>query len=155
VKPILVIGIGNPSRGDDALGPRLLDRLLDSPPPGVEALTDFQLQIEHVLDLNGRAAVVIVDAAIGQEAPFCFDAVLPAETMSFSTHALSPSALLAAYLHHFQALPPPTWLLGMRAEQFELGADLSPAANQSLDAAWTFLQQWLECRVRTPGIASA
>jgi len=66
VAPLLVLAVGNPSRGDDALGPRLLDALhaagadLDGQ---VELLGDFQLQIEHVLDLRGRRAVLFVDAA--------------------------------------------------------------------------------------------
>ena len=50
--PILIFTYGNPSRGDDALGPAMFDLLekhkretgeLDR----VELLTDFQLQIEH------------------------------------------------------------------------------------------------------------
>ncbi len=54
-KPILVLGYGNPSRGDDALGPLLLDFIqqhLDT--SQFEIVTDFQLQIEHALDLQNR-----------------------------------------------------------------------------------------------------
>ncbi|MBL9110068.1 MAG: hypothetical protein JNM74_12375, partial [Myxococcales bacterium] len=52
--PVLVIGIGNPSRGDDALGPAVvarLEELLRAELAGgqVETLVDFQLQIEHTL----------------------------------------------------------------------------------------------------------
>jgi hydrogenase maturation protease len=62
----LVLAVGNPSRGDDALGPALLERLRDAGVDAagdVELLTDFQLQIEHALDLQGRQAVLFVDAA--------------------------------------------------------------------------------------------
>ena len=52
--PRLVIGIGNPSRGDDAIGPLAVERLEALALPGVELLTDFQLQVEHALDLIGR-----------------------------------------------------------------------------------------------------
>jgi hypothetical protein len=68
-RPLLVLAIGNPSRGDDALGPLFasargeLARRRDRRGQ-VELLTDFQLQIEHALDLVGRARVVFVDASV-------------------------------------------------------------------------------------------
>jgi len=60
--PILVFGYGNPSRGDDALGPEFVRRLeaccADAIACGaLEVLTDFQLQVEHALDLQERAVV--------------------------------------------------------------------------------------------------
>jgi len=66
VAPLLVLAVGNPSRGDDALGPMLLEALHAEGIDGdgqVELLGDFQLQIEHVIDLRGRRAVLFVDAA--------------------------------------------------------------------------------------------
>ncbi|MCC7218819.1 MAG: hydrogenase maturation protease, partial [Burkholderiales bacterium] len=68
IAPFLVIGIGNPSRGDDALGPLLVERIEAMDLPGVECLTDFQLQVEHALDLVGREQVVFVDATAAGEA---------------------------------------------------------------------------------------
>ena len=58
-KPVLLLGYGNPSRGDDALGPMLLemleaDRRAGRAPDNFETLTDFQLQVEHALDLQRR-----------------------------------------------------------------------------------------------------
>jgi Ni,Fe-hydrogenase maturation factor len=46
IKPVLLFGYGNPSRGDDALGPQLLNYIeshcnLEH----IEILSDFQLQI--------------------------------------------------------------------------------------------------------------
>jgi hydrogenase maturation protease len=72
--PLLVIGIGNPSRGDDALGPLFIERveilLADELARGqIELLTDFQLQLEHALDLAGRARVVFVDARCTPRTP--------------------------------------------------------------------------------------
>lgn len=62
--PILIIGIGNPSRGDDALGPLAIERLEALDLAGVELLTDFQLQVEYALDLAGRRRVIFVDASV-------------------------------------------------------------------------------------------
>ena len=58
VAPTLVIAIGNPSRGDDALGPLAGQRLAAMRLRDVEVLTEFQLQVEHALDLLGRRRVV-------------------------------------------------------------------------------------------------
>ncbi|OYV17425.1 MAG: HoxW protein, partial [Methylococcaceae bacterium NSP1-2] len=51
-KLILLLGYGNPSRGDDALGVLLLEQLPIACLQAVELLTNFQLQIEHALDLK-------------------------------------------------------------------------------------------------------
>ena len=80
----LVFGWGNPGRGDDALGPLLIERLeaaraLRPGWEGVELLCDFQLQIEHALDLQGRARVLFVDASAAGEAPFAVARLAAAE----------------------------------------------------------------------------
>ena len=78
VAPTLVIAVGNPERGDDALGPLLAERLAALGMPGVEVLTDFQLQIEHTVDLARRAEVILVDASASGPAPFTWRTVEPA-----------------------------------------------------------------------------
>lgn len=144
VAPLLVLAIGNPSRGDDALGPLFLDRiqaeaeLADEIAAGrVELVTDFQLQIEHALDLRGRRLVVFVDASVRAEAPFTFTRVEPQRDASAWTHAMSPAAVLDTY-RAIVGEPPESWVLAIRGERFELGEGLSPAAAQNLDAALRF-----------------
>ena len=73
--PLLVLGVGNPSRGDDALGPLFIERLAGAlathvASGAVELLTDYQLSIEHALDLAGRSRVVFVDASVRAAPPF-------------------------------------------------------------------------------------
>ena len=41
VAPTLVFAVGNPSRGDDAVGPLLAEKLAAADVPGVEVLVDF------------------------------------------------------------------------------------------------------------------
>ncbi|MBK9033719.1 MAG: hydrogenase maturation protease [Myxococcales bacterium] len=139
IAPLLVLGIGNPSRGDDALGPRFVElaalALADQISAGaLELLTDFQLQIEHALDLTGRARVVFVDASVRAAPPFEVTPVVAAADRRALTHALAPAALLAAHADAFGP-PPPAWVLAIRGHGFELGDDLSPAARAHLDAA--------------------
>ena len=68
--PDLIFTWGNPSRGDDALGPALYDLLQQEELNRVDLLTDFQLQIEHSIDLEGRERVLFVDASTSAKAPF-------------------------------------------------------------------------------------
>ncbi len=95
--PVLLLAVGNPSRGDDALGPRLAELAEAANLPGVEVIVDFQLQVEHALDLVGRERVIFVDAGAGTEPPFVFRRVQPAAEFLHTSHALSPEAVLATY----------------------------------------------------------
>jgi hydrogenase maturation protease len=147
VAPVLVFGWGNPSRGDDALGPMLLEQLdallAATPPRGVELLTDFQLQVEHALDLAGRQRVLFVDASLNCAAPCEVTALTAARDMSFSTHAMSPQAVMQVFRDLHGIEPPPCTLLAIRGERFELGEPPSEAAraNLALAVAWTL--RWL------------
>jgi len=149
VAPILVFGIGNPSRGDDALGPMLIDRLAGEQVAGrlngVDLLTDFQLQPEHALDLRGRARAIFVDAAAGGPEPFGWTAIAPVTDIAHSTHSTSPEGLLAIYR---RICGPPPWceLVAIRGYAFELGSGLTAKAEANLAAA---------CRVVLTRIASA
>jgi hydrogenase maturation protease len=148
VSRLLILACGNPSRGDDALGPLLIDRLSRDPDLArrdVETLTDFQLQIEHVLDLQGREHVIFVDAAMSGPEPFTFFPLRPSPDASFSTHALVPGALLALFRQVTAEDPPPAGLLAIRGYGFELGSPLSDRAAANLEAALTFLTRRLRC----------
>lgn len=137
--PVLVIAVGNPSRGDDALGPRLAERLEAAALPGVEVLCDFQLQVEHALDLEGRVRVVFVDAGAGTPAPYGLRRVVADEAWRHTSHSLSPEAVLATWARLRVDPPPPCWVLCVRGERFGLGESLSVAAQGYLEAAWPVL----------------
>ncbi len=137
-----MLAVGNPSRGDDALGPLLVASLQARPLAGVELLTDFQLQVEHVLDMRGRQTVVFVDAAASGPAPYAFYRVSPHRDASHSSHALSPQALLDTYSGLY-GTPPAAHVLAIRGYDFCLGADLTGQARDNLAAAETYLLQWL------------
>ena len=141
IKPRLIIGIGNPSRGDDALGALCIEQLQNLNFPDTDLLTDFQLQIEYVLDLQGRCQVIFVDATVSGDEAYSFTPAAPVEDNSTTSHALSPSALLHAY-GKFGTVPlPATHILAIRGYSFELGHALSPQAADNLQQALQFLQQ--------------
>jgi hydrogenase maturation protease len=139
--PVLVIAVGNPSRGDDALGPELAARLEAAAPPGVEVITEFQLQVENALDLVGRERVVFVDAGTGTPAPFDLHRTGPAAEFLHTSHAISPEAVLATYEKITGSPAPESWILCVRGESFELGEALTPAAAGHLEAAWLRLRE--------------
>lgn len=140
--PLLVLGIGNPSRGDDALGSLFLERVeavfaREAEAGLVEFITDFQLQVEHALDLEGRRRVVFVDASVRAEPPFEYAPAVAQRDATFSTHAMSPSAVLETH-RSVVGEPPPSWVLAIRGVRFELGEPLSAEAAAHLEAALTF-----------------
>jgi hydrogenase maturation protease len=138
----LVFGWGNASRGDDALGPLFIERLRVR--RDVECLDDYQLQIEHALDLEGRERVLFVDASLSCRAPFEVTADLqPAHDASFTTHAMSPQALLQVYRDLHGDEPPPCTLLAIRGERFELGEAPGAAALVNLEQALAWAEAWL------------
>ncbi|MEN6585205.1 MAG: hydrogenase maturation protease [Sulfuricella sp.] len=138
--PLLVFAYGNPSRGDDALGPLLLERLEALNPPDVELLTDFQLQVEHAADVLDRELVLFIDASVSCAPPYAFTRLTAAKDTSYTSHAMSPAAVLQAY-HELYGAPPPTYLLGVRGEAFDLGEPLSDAAASNLESALALLQK--------------
>lgn len=144
--PLLVFAYGNPSRGDDALGPQLLDLLAESRAqhpewPDFELVTDFQLQVEHATDLEGRDLVLFIDASVSCPTPFLFSRLQPAQDARYTTHEMSPQAVLHVYEQVYRKPAPPSFLLSVRGESFDLGEPLSPAAVENRDAALALLVQ--------------
>ncbi len=147
--PLLIFGWGNPSRGDDALGPALIERIEAALPHHPEwgevaLLTDFQLQPEHALDLDGCERVLFVDASVSCVPPYVFDRLQPARDFGYTTHAMKPEALLAVFRQVTGGDPPPAWLLTIRGDSFELGEPLSRQAQAHLDAAAGFVESLLD-----------
>jgi hydrogenase maturation protease len=148
VVPTLIFAWGNPSRGDDALGPEFLRRIEPLAGEGVELLTDFQLQVEHAVDLARRELVLFVDASTSCPPPFALSRVPTQRHFTFTTHAMSPAAVLHVYRAVTGREPPPSYLLAIRGSRFELGEELSPPAREHLEAALEFAGRLL--RERTP-----
>lgn len=149
-KPILIFGYGNPSRGDDALGPAFISRLeqlletRQALQNRIEMLTDFQLQVEHAMDLVERDLVVFVDASVDLPAPFEYSVVEPDRDTSYTTHAMSPAAVLHVYEKLNGTNPPPCHLLSISGSEFGLGTPMSEGARSSLESACHFLLETLQ-----------
>ena len=142
--PVLIFSVGNPSRGDDALGPAMTEllekhKLENHSFDQVNLLTDFQLQIEHALDLDKRQIVLFIDASVSCSEPFEIIKLVADRDDSFTTHAMSPAAVLSVYQQINQQQPPPAYLLAIRGYHFGLGKPLSEAARRNLQKAFIYL----------------
>jgi hydrogenase maturation protease len=149
IAPVLLLAIGNESRGDDGLGPLLLRRLgvwLDANGLGgqVELIEEFQLQIENTLDLKGRELVLFIDAGKDTPAPYRFYQAVNKRLEGHTTHVVAPETLLGVYAMVHGEEPPLAYILCIRGEQFELGEPLSAQAQQRLDEAFEFSCRLLE-----------
>ncbi|MCR4303921.1 MAG: hydrogenase maturation protease [Gallionella sp.] len=151
---LLLFGYGNPGRGDDGLGPELIERIAQLQLAGVECRNDMQLQIEHVTDLAGCEQALFVDADMSCAEPFDFSEISAGKDDSYSSHAMSPAALLHAYLQVYGNDAPPAFLLRIRGYDFELGNPLSDKAAANLEVAAklvrelfaeTSLRRWRVC----------
>ena len=154
----LILGWGNLSRGDDALGPLFVAGLQAQLPTDlrdqVEFLEDYQLQVEHALDLAGRQQVLLVDASLTCAAPFEARRVHARRDTSYTSHALSPEALLEVCVDFESSALPPVTLLAIRGEAFELGEPMSDAAQSHMAAALAWGLAWV-CGAAAHGRAAS
>lgn len=142
MEQILIVGIGNPLRGDDAVGWTAIDTLLQYPlNSNIEAIKVQQLTLDLVDAMETIDRIIFIDARLGQisgelqhrqiAANTCLDAGV--------SHFFDPGTLLAAvqalYGHH-----PIAELYTINADSFEYGADLTPSVQTSLDKLVTRLR---------------
>ena len=150
--PVLIFTYGNPSRGDDALGPAMFDLLEQyrqetDKRDGVALLTDYQLQIEHAVDLEQRECVLFIDASVSCSAPYTFHELQPQLDDSYTTHAMSPAAVMAVYRQINHKEPPPSYLLTIRGYEFALGQAMTEQAGNNLQQGFKFIKKLLETDV--------
>lgn len=132
---VLVVGYGNPARGDDALGPALAERLGALALPGVTVEIDYQLSIEHAALAAEHDVVVFVDATSRAGAPFTFAPVAASAEAPFSTHAATPAQVVRLAAACFGATPR-AWVLAIRAHRLgDFHEGLTREARAGLEAA--------------------
>jgi hydrogenase maturation protease len=135
----VVIGVGNPDRGDDAAG-RMVARMLVGQLPGHVAITEVGGEATAVLArLEGTEAAILVDACRSGAAAGRvrrFDVVaspLPEATYSVSTHGsgIADAVELARTLGE---LPAVCIVYAIEGERFEAGAALSAPVAAAVEA---------------------
>lgn len=133
----LVVGIGNPDRGDDAVGRVVAARLRARAPAGA-AVREHDGEATTLLDWLGDAeAAILIDAALSGEVPGTvqrFDVgtspVPRGKTFGVSTHgiALADAIELARTLGR---LPARCVVYAVEAEDLSPGSPLTPAVARA------------------------
>jgi hydrogenase maturation protease len=140
---ILVIGYGNPLRGDDAVGQVVAREVSDWYLPNVKVLSLHQLAPELADDLAEVGTVYFIDA--------CMDATLeqprvteiqPNYLTVNVSHFSSPRDLLGM-TKQFYSCEPRAYTIEMPAESFELSEGLSAKARKGVKEVLEYLHKAL------------
>jgi hydrogenase maturation protease len=134
---VLVIGVGNPDRGDDAVGLLVAREVAQLGLAGVDVV-ESQGDVSQLLELFQRHHTVFVIDAIGSGNPagtiFCFEAngaLLPRNFSSGSTHALG-LAVAIDLAQTLNQLPPRLMVLGVVGQNFAIGSPASSAVEKAI-----------------------
>lgn len=132
--PLLVIGVGNALGADDEAGLRVVRRLRAG--SGVD-VREHSGEASALLEaLRGRAAALIVDAALGAEPGRLhrLDAAagpLPQRLFGFSSHGFGVAGGIEL-ARALGVLPPVCVVFAVEGERFETGAPMSEAVTRAL-----------------------
>ena len=150
-KKILVFGIGNPGRGDDGLGPELVERLRRDPgthseSPDPACVRDFQfryqLNVEDAFTIKDHHLIVFADATTTGDAAAELTEVFPSDAIAFTTHRMSPASVLALCQELYGRVPK-AYILSIRGHHWDLGECLSSRAEENLNQALDMLREFL------------
>lgn len=131
----LIIGVGNPLRGDDGLGWDVAGELShELQRDDVQVVATYQLTPE-LSELASRAhRVLFIDAArSGEPGTLKCQPVFPSEQPGQHSHALSPAALLSL-AETLYGRCPAAYLLTIAGDSFDTGESISAAVSAALPA---------------------
>jgi hydrogenase maturation protease len=133
----LVIGVGNPLRRDDGIGPRVAEALAEL--SSVSTCTVQELVPELAARLEGARRVLFIDAEIGGTDVRL--ARLEAGPAGLG-HGLDPNGLLTACQEAYGAAPE-AWTLCVPGVDFGYGEGLSDRAASFVPVAIDEAARWL------------
>lgn len=152
---MLLIGYGNPGRGDDGLGPAFSEVISQRGLTGLDVDTDYQLVAEHALTVTDYDIVVFADAMMGEDEPFRFGRVTAARPETLGSHSLRPETVLALADTLYGGAPE-AYVLGISGCAFgEVREGLSERAGANLEAAKAFFLSWYQETIGRPVSAHA
>lgn len=142
---LVVIGVGNRDRGDDAVGPIVCDLIAERGLPGVETLVFEGSVLDLPLHWSATDRVVIVDAAEPARDPGRVTELdVLAERLlappSLSTHTIDVGAAIEL-ARVLDRLPAALSIIGIEGAAFEFGAPLSPAVRHAAERVVTTLAE--------------
>lgn len=143
VKKLCILGIGNSLRGDDGIGPYIINRLSGMQIRDAELLTSPSLQTEWMETLAGFEEIILVDAQMTGEKSVRFQLLQPGEYLAEAgSHYLAPGillSLLTGILH----TSPRFHICAVPGYDFGFQEGLSQAALEASEQALAILQRWM------------
>lgn len=148
---ILVIGYGNPLRGDDGIGQVLVKQLAARFVPGtLQTLPCFQLTPELAEPISRASGVLFIDAHASQSpGTVCYQVVQPESRGAF-VHHVTPGSLLATATQLYGRAPAAR-LISIGVASLDYATELSPA----MQAFLPFIINYVENRIRQFGDATS
>ena len=141
---ILLIGYGNPAREDDGLGPAAAMALENLSIDGLTVDADYQLTVTDAATVAEFDVVIFVDAAVEGIEPFSFGRLAPRSQSSFSSHSISPEAVLALAEELFGAKKE-AYMLAIKGYSFAMFKEkMTLEASANLAKAVQFLAATIE-----------
>lgn len=137
----LLIAIGNNARSDDGLGWAFLDLLTAEDSFNGEIISCYQLQVEDAELISNYKKVIFVDAYEGSmDDGFIWEQTEALNDFTFTTHALTPSAVLylCKELYH---KTPTAYTLKIQGNNWELKIGISDTAKMNLEKALLFFKR--------------
>jgi hydrogenase maturation protease len=129
----LIIGYGNPLRGDDAVGFLAAERIRELVrDPEVEVLAVHQLTPELMEPISQADRVIFIDAAANGEPGVITETRIEGEVASSFTHIATPQALLAGAQRLYGRSPSAT-LITITGRDFDIGDWLSEPVRLALE----------------------
>lgn len=140
---ILLIGFGNPAREDDGIGPAVAGEIEKLEIEGLSVDSDYQLTIEDAAFVAEHDSVVFVDASVEGGEPFTFSRLSPKRSDSFSSHSVTPEAVMGLAHDLFNAKTE-GYLLGVKGYSFDMFTEkITPRARENKRKAVEFLVSML------------
>lgn len=138
----LVVGIGNPLRGDDAFGAEIAARLGIHRGDFTEVIAVHQLLPELADDLRHCDVVVFIDASSsGVSGEWKCERIYPGDRApESSAHRMDPEAILHLTQRIYGRCPE-AWLVSVTGESFEHGAPLSAKIEAAIPAVLSCLHE--------------
>jgi hydrogenase maturation protease len=134
----LVVGIGNPDRGDDGIGPLVARRLVGRAPPEVTIIERAGDTLALIDDWTGYEIVILIDAAAPGANPgsiYRIDLLttqLPADISFSSTHAFGVGNAVGL-ARTLGLLPRSLVVYAIEGANFEPGVHLSPSVAAAVE----------------------
>jgi hydrogenase maturation protease len=129
MKPLLIVGLGNPLMGDDGVGALVVESLAGQ--VDADTLLGGTDLLRYADEMEGRERVILIDAIEGDVAgEITVTDEDPPEALSAGAHTLSASAAVGLFRHLMPKVRF-TWLLaGIRSAR--VGEGLSPELAAAL-----------------------